>query len=125
VRAAKQRAFDRVVFEFSGPLPNYRIEYLKSHFYDGEAGRVRIKSAGKAFVQVEFSVIPSSDEQLKFSEATNFVPKGRLRMGSLQSVTDQAQFEGFYDFLLGVAARKQFRVSEMSNPTRLVVDFKH
>src|SRR5947207_12227110 len=44
VRTAKQKEFDRVVFEFAERIPNYRIEYLKSHFYDGEVGRVRIKS---------------------------------------------------------------------------------
>src|SRR5215467_15190911 len=42
VRAAKQNNSDRVVFEFVGPFPNYRIEYLKGRFYDGEGGRVRI-----------------------------------------------------------------------------------
>src|SRR5262245_11822472 len=46
VRDAKQKDFDRVVFEFEKQIPNYRIEYLKSHFYEGEAERVRIKSAG-------------------------------------------------------------------------------
>jgi hypothetical protein len=27
VRASKQKDFDRVVFEYQGPFPNYRIEY--------------------------------------------------------------------------------------------------
>lgn len=125
VRAAKQNNSDRVVFEFVGPFPNYRIEYLKGHFYDGEGGRERIKSAGNVFVQVEFNMIPASDEQLKFTETKGFVPKGRLRMPSVQSVTDQGLFEGFYDFVIGMAARNPFRVTELSNPARLVVDFKH
>jgi hypothetical protein len=125
VRAARHNDFDRVVFEFTGQIPNYRIEYLKSHFYEGEAGRVRIKSAGQAFVQLEFFVIPVSDEQLKFSEAKDFTPKGRLRLGTVQSVKDQAFFEGYYDFMIGVGLRKPFRISEMSNPSRVVIDFKH
>jgi len=125
VRAAKQHNSDRVVFEFVGPFPNYGIEYLKGHFYDGEGGRERIKSAGNLFVQVEFNMIPASEEQVKFTETKNFVPKGRLRMPAVQSVTDQGLFEGFYDFVIGVSARKPFRVTELSNPPRLVVDFKH
>src|SRR5438046_2618179 len=48
----KHKDFDRVVFEFEKQLPNYRVEYLKSHFYDGEAERVRIKSAGNFFVKI-------------------------------------------------------------------------
>ncbi len=80
VTAAKHTDFDRVVFEFEKQIPNYRIEYLKSHFYEGEAERVRIKSAGNAFAQIEFFTIPTSEEQLKFTEAKGFRPKGRLRM---------------------------------------------
>ena len=126
VRADKHMKYDRVVFEFTGPMPNYRIEYLKSHFYEGEAGRVRIRSAGNAFIQIEMFTIPTSEEQLKFTEAKGFRPKGRLPMPTVKSVTDQGLFEGFYDFVIGVSSRtKSFRISEMSNPSRLVVDLEH
>jgi len=124
IRTAKQNGFDRVVFEFEGPFPNYRVEYLKSHFYDAETGRIRIRQPGNVFLQVEFFVVPT-DGQLKFTEAKGFVPKGRLGMPSLQSVRDKVLFEGFYDFLMGVLSRKPYRVTELSNPTRLVIDFKH
>ncbi len=126
VRADKHMKYDRVVFEFTGPLPNYRIEYLKSHFYEGEAGRVRIKSAGNAFLQVEMFTIPTSEEQLKFTEAKDFRPRGQLRLTTVKSVTDQGLFEGFYDFVIGVSSRKKaFRISEMSTPSRLVIDVEH
>jgi hypothetical protein len=125
VRTAKHKDFDRVVFEFAGPFPHYRIEYLKSNFYQGEADRVRIKSAGRSFAQVEFFVIPASDDQLKYTEAKNFLPAGPLRLPAMKSVTDMGLFEGFYDFVIGVGARKPFRVTELSHPSRLAVDFKH
>lgn len=125
VRAAKQNGFDRVVFEFEGPFPNYRIEYLNSRLYDTEAGRQHIRQPGNVFLQITFFVIPTGDEQLKFTEAKNFVPKGRLMMPLLQSVKDKVLFEGYYDFLMGVSSRKPYRVTELSNPSRLVIDFKH
>ena len=125
VRTAKNEDFARVVFEFERTIPNYRVEYLKSRFYQGEADRVRIKTAGNAFVQVEFFTIPTSEEQLKFTDAKGFRPKGRLRMPSVLSVTDMGLFEGFYDFVIGVGSRKPFRVIELSNPARLAIDFKH
>jgi|SRR5919206_499358 hypothetical protein len=125
VRAARNKDFDRVVFEFERTIPNYRVEYLKSHFYQGEADRVRIKSAGNSFVQVEFFTIPTSEEQLKFTDAKGFRPNGRLRLPAVQSITDMGLFEGFYDFVIGVGARKPFRVIELSNPARLAIDFKH
>ena len=114
-----------MVFEFEKQLPNYRVEYLKSHFYDGEAERVRIKSAGNSFVQVEFFTIPTSEEQMKFTETKGFRPKGRLRMPTVQSITDMGLFEGFYDFVIGVGSRQPFRVIELSNPARLAIDFRH
>ena len=125
VRAAKQAGFDRVVFEFEGPFPNYRIEYLNGRLYDTEAGRQHIRQAGNVFLQINFFMIPTGDEQLKFTNAKNFVPRGRLRMPSLQSVKDKVLFEGYYDFLMGVSSRKPYRVTELSNPSRLVIDFRH
>ena len=125
VRAAKQAGFDRVVYEFEGPFPNYRIEYLNGRLYDTEAGRQHIRQAGNIFLQINFFVIPTGDEQLKFTNAKNFVPRGRLRMPSLQSVKDKVLFEGYYDFLMGVSSRKPYRVTELSNPLRLVIDFQH
>ena len=125
VRAAKQTGFDRVVYEFEGPFPNYRIEYLNGRLYDTEAGRQHIRQAGNVFLQINFFVIPTDDEQLKFTNAKNFVPRGRLRMPSLQSVKDKVLFEGYYDFLMGVSSRKLYRVTELSNPSRLVIDFQH
>ena len=124
VRASKQNGFDRVVFEFEGPFPNYRIEYLKSRFYEPEAGRQRIRQPGNAFVLVNFFLIPTEEKQFKLSEAKDFVPKGSLRMPTLQSVKDKQLFEGYYDFLLGVRSRKPYRVTELANPSRLVIDFK-
>ncbi len=125
VRASEQNGFDRVVFEFEGPFPNYDLKYLKSPFYKGEAGRRRIRQPGKVFLMVEFFVVPTDDNQLKLHEVKDFTPKGRLRMPSVQSVKDEELFEGFYDFLVGVSARKPFRITELSNPSRLVIDFKH
>ena len=125
VRAAKQTGFDRVVYEFEGPFPNYRIEYLNGRLYDTEAGRQHIRQAGNVFLQINFFMIPTGDEQLKFTDAKNFVPRGRLMMPSLQSVKDKVLFEGYYDFLMGVSSRKPYRVTELSNPSRLVIDFKH
>jgi hypothetical protein len=44
VRAAKQHGFDRVVFEFFGPLPNYRVDYLPTPYFEDEGGWHPIKS---------------------------------------------------------------------------------
>jgi len=124
IRTAKHEDYDRVVFEFTGPLRTYRIEYLKSNLYQGEARRMRIRSAGNVFAQVEFFV-PTTDDQLKYSQGPNFLPSGPLHLRRVSSVTDMGMFEGFYDFVIGVSSRKAFRVTELSTPSRLAIDFKH
>ena len=124
-RVGRHQAFDRVVFEFSGSMPNYRVEYLNSRFYEDEGGRHRIRIAGRAFMQVALSVIPGDEEQLKLRDQKDFIPKGTLKFPSVWEVDEATWFEGYYDFLLGIGARKPFRVSELSDPLRLVIEFKH
>jgi hypothetical protein len=125
VRAAKQKDFDRLVFEFEGSFPHYRIEYLKSRFYDSEGGRRRIRTAGRSFLQLTFLQVPADEKQIGLTQASGFLPKGNLHLPSLWSIDDKELFEGTYDFLAGVSARKAFRVTELRNPSRLVIDFKH
>ncbi|MFN2578156.1 MAG: hypothetical protein ABR607_10750 [Pyrinomonadaceae bacterium] len=125
VRAAKQNNFDRVVFEFEGAIPNFRIEYLKSRIYESTAGRERLRLPGNVFLKINFFVITADERQMQLSKAKNFVPRGRLRMPAVQSVKDKEFFEGYYDFLMGLSSRKPYRVTELSNPFRLVIDFKH
>jgi hypothetical protein len=125
VRADSQNWFDRVVFEFDGLVPNYNIKYLASRFYEDEGGKHRIKIAGAAFLQVELFVIPYDERQDEFAQRKGFYPKGNLKLPSLREIEDKGQFEGFYNFLLGISSRGVFRVSELSNPARLVIDLRH
>jgi len=125
IRVAQHNDYDRVVFEFTGAMPNYNVEYLKSRFYEDEGGRHRIRIAGSAFIQVSLTQIPANDEQLKFSESKNYVPEGRLKSPSVLQIEEAGLWEGNYDFLLGIRGRKPFRVSELDGPRRLVIDFKH
>lgn len=124
VRAAKQKGFDRIVFEFTGAIPNYTVEYHPSRFYDDDSGRRAIKIAGKTFVHVNLNSIPVDEDQLKFTEGADFVPKGRLKLPALWEIEAAGFFEGHYDFLLGLRSRRLFRVTELTNPARLVIDFR-
>jgi len=58
-------------------------------------------------------------------EAKGFIPKGKLNLPAVAQIDDRELFEGFYDFLIGVNGRKLFRVTELTNPSRLVIDFKY
>jgi hypothetical protein len=125
VRASKQKDFDRVVFELDGEIPSYTIKYLASHFYEDLDGKHRIRIAGTACIELELMMIPYDEEQNKLARHRGFVPKGDLKMPSLRQIDNKGTFESVYDFLLGVTSRKVFRVSELSNPSRLVIDLRH
>jgi len=125
VRATRQKLFDRVVFEFDGLVPSYNIKYLAARIYKDLDGKHRIRIAGNAFIQIEMFVIPFDDIQGNFYQSRGFSPKGGLMMPSLRQVEDKGEEEGFYDFLLGVSSRKLFRVTELSNPARVVIDLRH
>ena len=125
VRAMRQQTFDKVVFEFDGTIPSYNIKYLAGRIYEDLDGKHRIRIAGNAFIQIEMFVIPFDEQQGKFYQSRGFSPKGKLIMPSLRQIEDKGEEEGFYDFLLGVSSRKVYRVTELSNPARLVIDLRH
>ena len=125
VSATRNKSFDRVVFEFDGAIPNYNFKYLAGRIYEDLDGKHRIRIAGSAFLQLEFFVIPFDETQGKFHQSRSFSPKGKLMMPSLRQVEDRGAEEGFYDFLLGVSSRKVYRVTELSNPARVVIDLRH
>jgi len=52
-------------------------------------------------------------------------PKKKLKFPTLMQIQQGVWFEGIQDFIIGVKAKKSFRVQELSNPSRLVIDFKH
>lgn len=126
VRVEKHNGFDRAVFEFQGPMPNYSFRYLDKPFYNNEdESKERIRIAGRAFIQAGFYFIRADETQLNLAEAAGFFPQGKLRMPALRQLADRGVWEGGYDFVLGVKARQPFRVTELANPSRVIVDIKH
>lgn len=112
IRIAKNKGFDRMVFEFKGNLNSYTIYYLLTNKdHEGE----RIKIAGKIFMNI--------DLYGGLCENENY-PKGKLNFPVIQQISGSV-FEGIQNFVIGIKAEKPFRVSELNNPTRLVIDFKH
>ena len=81
----------------------------------------RLALRGQAFVAVAFEPARAHDPD---GEAT--FPTATLTPGypALRQVRFAGDFEGQVSFGLGVADRGGFRVSELRNPTRVVVDVR-
>ena len=118
VQTMEQEGYDRVVFTFEGPMPGYQVRYV-SRVTDAAGERLPLR--GQAFLAVAFQPARAHDPD---GEAT--FPTAAITPGypALRQVRFAGDFEGQVSFGLGVADRGGFRVSELRNPTRVVVDVR-
>ena len=118
VQTMEQEGYDRVVFTFEGPMPGYQVRYV-SRVTDAAGERLPLR--GQAFLAVAFEPARAHDPD---GEAT--FPTATITPGypALRQVRFAGDFEGQVAFGIGVADRGGFRVSELRNPTRVVVDVR-
>jgi hypothetical protein len=121
VKIAKNVGFDRVVFEFTGGLPRYQIKFVKASDLVAP-GEELIKISGKYFIDVNLQSLPTPEPEEKIADAK--IPKGNLKLPVVSEIKEIEWFEAVREFGIGLNAKKQFRVMQLSNPTRLVIDFK-
>jgi hypothetical protein len=122
VRVAGHKNFDRVVFEFAGDrMPGYRVEYLTRRSEECGSGQpVRVGGSEQILLALSPAKAHNDDGSATIKERVRLP---RLKM--LQEMRVVCDYEGEVEWLLGLTARRQYRVLELSNPTRLVLDVKH
>jgi hypothetical protein len=118
VRAATHPGFDRVVFEFRGAVPSYHLEYIDRPVRDCGAGEPR-PIAGDAWLEVRLSPAYAHEE-----DGRPTVPERELRprLPNVLEIERTCDFEAVVTWVLGVASPNRYRVLELSDPPRLVVD---
>jgi hypothetical protein len=118
VRAVEREGYDRVLFTFRGSLPGYQVRYVPE--VADQAGRP-LALPGRAFLAVTFEPARAHDPG-----GAPTVSTATLTPGSpvLRQVRFAGDFEGQVLFGLGLAERDGFRVSELRDPTRVVVDVR-
>ncbi len=128
MRVSKNKGFDRIVFEFiEKEVPEYSVRYVKAPLsIDAE----RLENSGKQ-KKNELDKIKENDF-LMITFALGFQGKefserfaGERNLPVIADIIGVDWFENFYTFAVVTNAKKPFRVQELSNPTRLVVDFKN
>lgn len=128
MRVSKNMGFDRIVFEFAEKeVPEYIVYYSKppisiapSHLENPKKPNSSeiIKVKGQAFVMIVFALgFAGKDVGNQIS--------GEHNLTILQDIKSVDWFENFFTFAVGLKIKQRFRVQELSNPTRLVIDFKH
>ncbi len=121
VRTASHGNFDRVVFEFEGnTVPGYHIEYVEKPVRDcGQGEVVSISGDGSLLVRL----LPAQAH----SESGTATVKSRQLAPNLPLIKELkiiCDFEADVQWILGVASPNRYRVLELLNPARLVVDIR-
>ncbi|AFE03508.1 putative lipoprotein [Corallococcus coralloides DSM 2259] len=122
VRTGTHADYDRTVFEFDGPrLPGYQLGYVKTPVQQCGSGD-DVKTPGEAALEVRFTLARAHDDQGQATVAQRSLKPALPSLLGLERVCD---FEGEVTWVLGTARRAPFRVLELTNPTRLVLDVQH
>jgi hypothetical protein len=118
VRTGPQEHFDRVVFEFDADtIPGYRIEYIAQPEHCGSGLPAQV--AGQAWIQVNLAPAVAHNEN---GGSTVGTLQRRTGLPVVQEVQEVCDFEGRVAWVLGLSSRRGYRVLELTNPPRIVVD---
>lgn len=122
IRTAAHDNFDRVVFEFDEPtLPGYHIEYIDKPVRQcGSGNAVQLKSDGR--LEIRFYPANAHTDDGKPTIASRAFSPNLSILKELRSTCD---FEAEVAWVAGVSSPNEYRVLELTNPTRLAVDIKH
>lgn len=128
VRTAAQDGFDRVVFEFTGVVPTYRVEYAveDGQFEDIEGNPLPV--AGNAFVSVTLDGTSRFDFTQDGSPPVFDVPYPARITGDTVNVTEVVEvldFEAQATWLIGLTSQQPLTVTTQAEPGRLVIDVAH
>jgi len=111
------RMYDRVVFEFSGPVPLLRIEYVKELIGDGSGLPITID--GHAILLVQLTPAQAHDDTGQASVPARMKPNLPL----VKEIVCSGDFEAVVTYGIGLGRKADTRILTMNTPNRLVIDF--
>ena len=122
VRAGTHEGFDRAVFQWSEPpLPGYHIEYVDHPVRACGSGHV-VELPGDGWLSLTFEPARSHDEQGHATVQGTVDPSPSRNMKKMVRTCD---FEGQVTWVLAVGSPTPYRILELADPPRVVVDVRH
>ncbi len=115
VRTAIHPGFDRIVFDFSGSVPAYFVEYVAANQLRNTKGDV-VPVSGSYFLRVRFDGTNSPSNAL-LVRTPNYP--------EVKQVKGVDNFEGVLIYGVGVSQRNAFRVFALQSPNRVVLDVQN
>ncbi len=115
VRVGSQQGFDRLVIQFTGPVPSYevRTQPTSGFVHDASGEQVTLQGSAGVLVRVR-NATPSGS----YNGPTDY----RLGGPVLAEARQVGDFEGVFSWGLGTSGPACVRVTVLSGPDRLVVD---
>jgi hypothetical protein len=121
VRVGVNQGFDRVVLEFlGGGVPGYRVEYVDRPVHHCGSGDP-VPVAGDAWLAITLRGTQAHTDEGK---ATVGHRERRLDMPIVEELEFTCDFEGVVEIVLGVSRPNRYRITELQNPTRLIIDIQ-
>ena len=121
VRTAAHDGYDRIVFEFTGGLPGYRVVWLDGPAVQCGSGEP-VQVPGEATVEIAFEPAAAHDDDGRPTLEERARRPGLDSLVSLELICD---FEAHVDWVAGASRRTEVRVAALASPPRLVVDLRH
>ena len=120
VRAAVHDSADRIVFEFNGPLPGYKVEYVDRPVTQCGSGDV-VELPGDAWLSVRFFPANAHTEA---GEPTVMERDQSFSGRNLKRLKLICDFEAVVQWIAAVASPLRYQVLELKAPNRLVIDIE-
>ena len=109
--------YDRVVFEFSGPVPLQRVEYVKQLIADGSGYPVPV--AGRGILCVQFTQTNAHNDSGQVTAPTRMQPK----LPIVKEIVSAGDFEAVVTYGIGVGRKAETRIITLAGESRVVIDF--
>ncbi|MEV7969984.1 hypothetical protein AB0O34_28965 [Sphaerisporangium sp. NPDC088356] len=120
-RFAAHPGYDRVVIDLQGASTGYTVGWVKQLIEDGSGEPVDVK--GGAYLQA--TLTPASAHTEDGKPTWGRTPMLQPDLGNVTGVVRAGDFEGVVTVAIVLRHRAGFRVTEQSNPSRLVIDIAH
>ncbi len=122
IRAAKNDGFDRIVFVFEGEaVPGHHVEYIDRPAHHCGSG-APLEIPGDALLEVRLSPAVAHDESGRLTLASQEL---KPKLPIVLELEQSCDFEGVVSFVARVKSPHRYRVLELKDPARLVIDVRH
>jgi hypothetical protein len=121
LRIARNEGFDRVVFEFGDQIPSYIVEYIDRPVRACGSGHV-VDVDGDGWLSIRFTPARAHNEE---GQATVTERNQRHQLPVIRHARSTCDFEAHLEWVIGTASPNRYRVMELTDPERVVIDIRH